>query len=208
MQIDLPVARVVDGGVVETHDALPDTWQSTIHYRNAGPERWAADGWRQLQIAVVPDGQQVVSRYYEIADELVIEHVTTEAIPPPDVTTPDIYQRPIEVPTLVLQSKDAGLGVALECEDDGSLYTYQYHASPVDPAEVAANRAAARKALSDKAAAEAAAAVAAKQAAAAAAAAASGAGAANSVAALRGEVARLASEVERLAMIIEGMAGR
>ena len=54
---------------------------------------------------------------------------------------PDILPRGIEVPYLVLQeSTNRTIGVGLEVDEEGNLFTYQFHASPIDWDNVESNR--------------------------------------------------------------------
>lgn len=92
LDINAPVARIEGVMVVEWEPVLPDWWNNRTNYRSAGDAIWAADGWRQLQLAAIPEGHRVVSRSYEIVGDVVVERVTTEPIPEtypqPDVTVP------------------------------------------------------------------------------------------------------------------------
>ena len=48
--------------------------------------------------------------------------------------TPIVYDQPLGMPALVLQSHDAGVGVGVAASDTGELVPFTYHASPVPDA--------------------------------------------------------------------------
>ena len=50
------------------------------------------------------------------------------------LNTPIVYDRPLETPSLVLQSHEGLLGVGVVATDEGDLVTYTYHASPIPSA--------------------------------------------------------------------------
>lgn len=96
-------------------------------------------------VSLEPSGPVLVWRV-EGAAAPTIEALPSEAETDAALAAqPEVNSRPIEAPALVLISQTNGTGYAVEAADDGTLYVYQYHASPIDPAQIAVNRAAARE---------------------------------------------------------------
>lgn len=48
---------------------------------------------------------------------------------------PIVYKQPIEIPALVLQSLTNAVGIGYVAADDGTLISFEYHASPVPSAK-------------------------------------------------------------------------
>jgi hypothetical protein len=127
----------------------PDHWQS--HYVPAG--------FREFVKFEVPDGMVIVpdSRTTTDDGETVTEHYEVQTQAEADAAaaaraaeaeaaeaerrnTPVVWDQPLEVPAVVLQSQAAGLGVGVVATDEGDLVTFTYHASPVPPAAVIRQR--------------------------------------------------------------------
>ncbi len=76
------------------------------------------------------------AREAEDAIRIEAERVAFEAAEVERKNTPIVYDQPIEMPALVLQSQTLGQGVGLVATDEGDLVTFTYHASPVPESAV------------------------------------------------------------------------
>jgi len=144
------------------------------------------------------DGTAIVECSQAVKDVIAAADADAALVEAERLNTPIVQDQPLEIPSLVLQSYEAGIGVGVVADDAGELATFIYHASPVpDPAEINARkdaavaRNAARKAARESVGTQA---QVVKGAAAA----------ANSVPRLREQVAALAEQVQALTEAIIG----
>jgi hypothetical protein len=127
----------------------PDHWQS--HYVPHGFRKFVAFDV-PAGMVIVPDSRtttddgETVAELYEVMTQAEAEAAAAaraaeaEAAEAERRNTPVVWDQPLEVPAVVLQSQSAGLGVGVVATDEGDLVTFTYHASPVPPAAVIRQR--------------------------------------------------------------------
>jgi len=133
---DRPVARVVNGEVIERRQSLPTSFEATYPYRNA-EYRWLSDGWRQWYGATCAEG--IVTQTVSSVTATSVTDIVWCGAAADQTPQPSTFPEGIEVPWVTILSSTNQVGWLYVALDDGTLVPILAHNSPW-PSQAEINR--------------------------------------------------------------------